>query len=222
MRASTWLQGRGPNRSEETVLLRNVLQKVSRSFYLSLIVLPRAVRRQMGLAYLFCRAADTLADRRILLPHERLPALHVLRAQFQEDSPSRIAIDHLQQMVQPRLSQASEGERQLLLRLHDCFRIYSRLSSGDQRLVKDLVLTLTRGIEMDLTCFPGDTPADLRALPDMASLERYTYYVAGVAGEFWTMLCGANLRALPESPEQPATQRLRDAFRQGITTDEYP
>ncbi len=148
----------------------------------------------MGLAYLFCRAADTIADTCILPRHERLPILHTFRAQFQKDSPSRLAIGQLQQRVQHRLPQASEGERQLLLRLHDCFRIYSRLSSDDQRLVKNLVLTLTRGMEMDLTCFPGDTPADLRALPDVASLERYTYYVAGVVGEFWTLLCSANLR----------------------------
>ena len=217
MLAATWLQGHGAKRSEEAVLLRNILKKVSRSFYLSLIVLPRAVREQMGLAYLFCRAADTIADTRILPYHERLPALHTFRAQFQEDSPSsRSAIGQLQQMVQHRLPQASAGERQLLLRLQDCFRIYRRLSPDDQRLVKNLVLTLTRGMEMDLTCFPGDTPAALRALPDMAALERYTYYVAGVVGEFWTMLCGANLRAFQHHRNSQQFHRLGMRFGQGL------
>lgn len=216
MLASTWLQRHGTNRSEEAVLLRNILKKVSRSFYLSLIVLPKAVRRQMGLAYLFCRAADTIADTRILPHHERLPALHTFRAQFQEDPPSRPAGDQLQQMVQDRLPQASTGERQLLLRLQDCFRIYGRLSSDDQRLVKELVLTLTRGMEMDLTCFPGDTPAALRALPDMASLERYTYYVAGVVGEFWTMLCSANLRVFQHHQNSQQLSSLSMRFGQGL------
>ena len=216
MLASTWLQGRGTNRSEEVVLLRNLLKKVSRSFYLSLIVLPSSVRRQMGLAYLLCRAADTIADTPILPRHERLPALHALRAQFHQDSPSRLAIDQLQQRAQQRLPQASAGERQLLLRLHDCFRIYSRLSPGDQRLVKNLLLTLTRGMEMDLTCFPGDTPADVRALPDMASLERYTYYVAGVVGEFWTLLCSANLRAFQNHRNSQQLKSLGRRFGQGL------
>ena len=216
MLASTWLQGRRKNRPEEAVLIRNILKKVSRSFYLSLIVLPRPVRGQMGLAYLFCRAADTIADTRILPYHERLPALHAFRALFQEDSPSRIGIDQLQQMMQHHLSQAYEGEHQLLLHLHDCFRIYGRLSSGDQYLVKNLVLTLTRGMEMDLTCFPGDTPADLRALPDMASLDQYTYYVAGVVGEFWTMLCNANLPALRIHCNNQQLSTLAMRFGQGL------
>lgn len=216
MLALTWLQKLRTNRSEDAVLLRNILKKVSRSFYLSLVVLPRPVRRQMSLAYLFCRAADTIADARILPHHDRLPVLYAFRAQFQEDSPSPSVIHQLQQLVQPRLPQASEGERQLLLRLHDCFRIYNRLSSSDRRLVRDLVLTLTQGMEMDLTCFPGDTPADLRALPDMASLERYTYYVAGVVGEFWTMLCGTNLRAFQNYRSSQQLSSLGMRFGQGL------
>lgn len=216
MLASTWLQGGRRNRSEAAALIRNILKNVSRSFHLSLIVLPRPVRGQMGLAYLFCRAADTIADTRILPYHERLPALHAFRAQFQEESPSRIGVDPLRQMTQPHLSQASAGERQLLLHLHDCFRIYDRLSSGDQCLVKNLVLTLTRGMEMDLTSFPGGTSADVRALPDMASLDQYTYYVAGVVGEFWTTLCIANLRALRIHRNKQQLSGLGRRFGQGL------
>ena len=216
MLASTWLQGTRRCRSEETALIRNLLKSVSRSFHLSLIVLPRPVRGQMALAYLFCRAADTIADTRILPYHERLPALRAFRTKFQEESPSRIGIDPLQQMMQHQLSQVSEGERQLLLHLHDCFRIYGRLSSGDQCLVKNLVLTLTRGMEMDLTSFRGDTPADVSALPDMASLDQYTYYVAGVVGEFWTTLCTANLRALRIHRNKQRLSVLGRRFGQGL------
>ena len=216
MLASKWLQGRGTSRSEEAVLLRSILKKVSRSFYLSLIVLPKSIRRPMGLAYLFCRAADTVADTRILPHQERLTALHAFRAQFQKDPLSRVDIDLLQQMVQDRLLHGSAGERLLLLHLHDCFRIYGRLSSGDQCLIRDLVLTLTRGMEMDLACFPGDTPTDLRALPDLASLERYTYYVAGVVGEFWTMLCIANLRAFQHYRDRQKLSSLGKRFGQGL------
>jgi farnesyl-diphosphate farnesyltransferase len=216
MLASMWLQGRGTNRAEETVRLRSILKKVSRSFYLSLIVLPKPVRTQMGLAYLFCRAADTIADTPILPHHERLSALHTFRTRFQENPPSRIGANQLQRMVQYQPPRGSEGERQLLLHLHDCFRAYERLASGDQRLVKNLVLTLTQGMEMDLTCFPGDAPAGLSALPDRASLDRYTYYVAGVVGEFWTMLCRANLRAFRNSPDSQRLSDLGKRFGQGL------
>ena len=216
MVASTWLQRRRKSRPEEAILIRKILKNVSRSFHLSLIVLPRPVRRQMGLAYLFCRAADTIADTRLLPPHERLPALHAFRAQFQEDSPPRIGAGPLPQMMQHHPSHASEGERQLLLHLGECFQIYDRLSSGDQCLVKHLVLTLTRGMEMDLTSFPGDTPADVRALPDMAALDLYTYYVAGVVGEFWTMLCNANLRTFRTHRNNQQFSSLGMRFGQGL------
>jgi farnesyl-diphosphate farnesyltransferase len=43
-----------------------LLRGVSRSFYLSLAVLPRAVRPTIGLAYLFARASDTIADTRLI------------------------------------------------------------------------------------------------------------------------------------------------------------
>ena len=43
-------------------LLGNLLRQVSRSFYLSLAILPNALREPIGLAYLLARAADTITD----------------------------------------------------------------------------------------------------------------------------------------------------------------
>ena len=43
-----------------------LLRRVSRSFYLSLAVLPPAVRPTIGLAYLLARASDTIADTRLI------------------------------------------------------------------------------------------------------------------------------------------------------------
>ena len=42
--------------------LNALLKRVSRSFYLTLRILPRSLRTPIGLAYLFARAADTIAD----------------------------------------------------------------------------------------------------------------------------------------------------------------
>ena len=42
--------------------LQDVLKRVSRSFYLSLRVLPKKMRKPVGLAYLLARVADTIAD----------------------------------------------------------------------------------------------------------------------------------------------------------------
>ncbi|MCZ6874767.1 MAG: squalene/phytoene synthase family protein [bacterium] len=171
-------------------LLRTILRDVSRSFYLSLVVLPKAVRQQVGLAYLFCRAADTIADTDILARHERLRVLESFRCQFRL-SDSCKDLTYLQNVPLPQ--RVTEGERKLLMHLPDCFRVLAHFSLTDRQLITDLVLTLTRGMEMDLRAFPGETAATARALPNMHALDLYTYYVAGVVGEFWTKIHVAHL-----------------------------
>src|ERR1044071_3439434 len=42
--------------------LTDLLRQVSRSFYLTMRVLPAAIRPQVSLAYLLARTSDTLAD----------------------------------------------------------------------------------------------------------------------------------------------------------------
>jgi farnesyl-diphosphate farnesyltransferase len=178
----------------ERLLLRHVLKKVSRSFYLSLSILPGSVRQQVSLAYLFCRIADTIADTRLIPLHERLGALRVLQEQFMLASPPLLPLEKLQCAVFPH--QEGEGERLLFSHLSECFRIFESFSSTDQQYIRELVLTLTRGMEMDLHYFPEDTSVMVRALPDLPTLDLYTYYVAGVVGEFWTKLHIAHLPAL--------------------------
>ena len=210
------MRGKGQGGPEEAAALRGILRNVSRSFYLSLAVLPKTLRRQMGLAYLFCRAADTIADTPILPYHERLPALHTFRAQFENDSPSRDDIAGLIRSVRGPIPLGCESEHRLLVRLQDCFDQFERLSQGDRRLVGNLVSTLSQGMEMDLVSFPVHVPELPQALPDKASLERYTYYVAGVVGEFWTMLCEANLPAMRNSATLSRRKELARRFGQGL------
>ena len=216
MPASIWMGGKGPAYPEEAAALRGILKSVSRSFYLSLAVLPKPLRKQMGLAYLFCRAADTIADTPLLPYHERLPALHAFRAQFESDSPSRNEIAGLIRSVSEPSAGGCENEHQLLVRLPACFDLFDRLSLGDRRLVGSLVSTLSQGMEMDLVSFPADVPERVQALPDQAALERYAYYVAGVVGEFWTMLCEANLPVVRNSATLPQRKDHARRFGQGL------
>ena len=170
----------------EKMLLQHILKKVSRSFYLSLSVLPDSVRKQVSLAYLFCRIADTIADTQLFPRSQRLQVLQTFRKQFLLDCPS---FDDLERFQAAMLSQrGSMGDVQLLYHLSDCFHLFERLSESDRQLIRELVLTLTHGMAMDLTYFPGETASTARALPDLATLDRYTYYVAGVVGEFWTKI----------------------------------
>ena len=168
------------------ILLQQVLKTVSRSFYLSLSVLPGSVRKQVSLAYLFCRVADTIADTQLFPRCKRFQTLQVFRRQFLLDRPSPDDLEQFQAAMLPQ--GARKADRQLLHHLSDCFHMFEEFSEVDQRLIRDLVLTLTHGMEMDLTHFPGETTSTAEALPDLATLDLYTYYVAGVVGEFWTKL----------------------------------
>src|SRR5574341_1349743 len=180
------LQGRHSHWHTEKFLLQNILKKVSRSFYLSLNVLPNSVRKQVSLAYLFCRVADTIADTQLFPRCERLQTLRVFRRQFLLSRPSFDDLAQLQTTILPQ--RARKEDHQLFRHLSDCFHVFEKFSEIDRQLICDLVLTLTHGMEMDLTYFPGEDPSTAQALPDVATLDLYTYYVAGVVGEFWTKI----------------------------------
>jgi farnesyl-diphosphate farnesyltransferase len=148
----------------------------------------------VSLAYLFCRTADTLADTRLVPLQNRLQALALYREQFLLPFPALADLEELHATILPH--QGGEGERQLLSHLSDCFQILATFSHNDQHYIRNLVLTLTRGMEMDLRSFPEETAIGMRALPDFPTLDLYTYYVAGVVGEFWTKIHVAHFPAL--------------------------
>jgi farnesyl-diphosphate farnesyltransferase len=167
---------------------------VSRLFYTTLAVVPADVRDQIGLGYLFARAADTIADTDLIDRPRRLDFLGQLKAQFVSDRIVWSQIHDIQRAMGPL--QQDSSERVLLERLEDCFRLFLDCTPEDRRRVQRLMTTLTQGMEMDLSCFPGQSAADLTALKTIDDLDRYTYYVAGCVGEFWTDLMCAHRRSL--------------------------
>lgn len=175
-------------------LLRDLLKRVSRLFYTTLVVVPADVRDQVSLAYLFARAADTIADTELIDRPRRLDYLSQLKAQFISDHIAWAQVRDIQQAIGPL--QRDSAERMLLERLEDCFRLFQSFAPDDRRRVQRLMTTLTQGMEMDLTVFPGESTRDLAALKTLDDLDRYTYYVAGCVGEFWTDLMCAHRRAL--------------------------
>src|SRR6059036_1018110 len=110
-------------------LLHHLLPQVSRSFYLSLRVLPQSLRQPIGLAYLFCRAADTIADTTLLPRDLRLTYLDQYRTAFLEDHSTLVCA--IQQHLTDQ--QHNPAERELLARLADCFTVLSAMEPEDQR-----------------------------------------------------------------------------------------
>ncbi|SAL36443.1 squalene/phytoene synthase [Caballeronia cordobensis] len=188
------------NNSSRAFLLGPLLKSVSRSFYLTLRILPAAMRDPIGLAYLLARAADTIADTSLISPQRRLEWLLSLRRQVNgapdDGALASIAGEVAGQQTQP-------DERALLERLAEALAILPQLSRDDQAAVRDIVTTLTTGMEFDLRTFPDETSGHIVALREFGELDRYTYLVAGCVGEFWTKMTYAHmpgtLKAAPET-----------------------
>ncbi len=169
-------------------LLTSILKGVSRSFYLSVAVLPRSLRAPIGLAYLFARAADTIADTRIVSRAERLDHLETLRGFFRGAGGDGAA--RIREGLAPH--QTIPAEAELVARLDECLTIYRGLPPEAQDRIARVVLTLTDGMRMDLATFPGEGEGKLAALETKADLDLYIYHVAGCVGEFWTAMCIAH------------------------------
>lgn len=186
-------------------LLTDLLKQVSRSFYLTLAALPGGLREPMGLAYLFARAADSIADTDLIARPKRLELLLLFRAQFADDQVDPAAVATIQSALLPLPHES--GERILLEQLPACFDLLQSCSPGDQERIRGLMPTLTRGMELDLMFFPGDTVKDLASLPGLASLDQYTYFVAGCVGEFWTAMTCSHRPALADWDVEAMSER---------------
>jgi farnesyl-diphosphate farnesyltransferase len=171
----------------------DLLRQVSRTFYLSLAVLPASLRRPLAVAYLLARAADTIADTRLLDRAARLSRLEAFRAAVGGSRRDVAALAAAGDLADPR---AGHAERQLLRRLPECLDELDRLDPADGARVRDVLATITAGMVFDLTRFRGDDPGSLTALESLDDLDHYTYLVAGSVGEFWTEMHVAHRRRL--------------------------
>jgi farnesyl-diphosphate farnesyltransferase len=166
-----------------TDLLGAVLRRTSRTFYLSLAVLPGPLREPVGLAYLLARATDSVADTRLLPRPARLAHLRTLRAAYRGATVDVAAVGRA---CAPH--QALDAERELLNRVGEALARVERLPTADRDAVRGVLATITDGQLFDLERFPGEDAATLAALPTMDDLDHYTYLVAGCVGEFWTVM----------------------------------
>lgn len=176
--------------------LNDLLKQTSRSFYLTLRVLPRAIRPQISLAYLLARTTDTIADTELLPAAQRLEALQHWRERILGTRPGRVNLETLAR------HQDLPAERMLLERGEAALAALSQLTPADLALVRQVLATIISGQELDLQRFGGSSnsaavPPQLVALQTDAELDDYTYRVAGCVGEFWTAMCANHLFHAP-------------------------
>ena len=168
---------------EEKALFTSVLRDVSRSFYLTIRILPSATRRPIAIAYLLARATDTIADTQIVKLPIRLDALQRLRARIEGVNDARLDFGGFAQQ------QGTQGERVLLQRIEDVLRLLQGLDQTEKAHVRTVLKTIVSGQELDLERFSEANSKTIIALRTDSELDDYTYRVAGCVGEFWTHIC---------------------------------
>lgn len=158
-----------------------ILKGVSRSFFLSLRLLPAPMRDAASLGYLLARTSDTLADT-AAPPAWRQEALHGFARAVATPAPlPRWPDDLLDQVGDAR-------ERRLLENAQGLVGWLRAMPAGEAALVREVVATIISGQQLDMERFADATPQRPIALPDAAALEDYAWRVAGCVGEFWTRL----------------------------------
>ena len=188
-------------RAEIARLRGPILRSVSRSFYLSIRLLPAKLRDPIALAYLLARATDTIADTSEISAALRAEQLAALAARIQRSDVDARA-DALQQFA---ALQKNESERLLIESVPACLAWLNSLGPPDQRDIRKVLQAINEGQTLDVQRFGGS--AAIVALPTAADLDRYTYLVAGCVGEFWTTTCLRHLRRFSDVPEQVMIDR---------------
>jgi len=161
----------------------DLLRGVSRSFYLTIRLLPSPVREPIALGYLLARASDSIADTSAAEVGHRIEALQQLRA-------GRIAPDAVAALAE---KQSVPAEAELLHRLPDLLKTLAQ--SPARARLEWVWAHILRGQIFDLERFSGNAEP---LSPE--ELDEYTFLVAGCVGEFWTRLCAERLPGFSKHP----------------------
>lgn len=157
----------------------DILQKVSRTFALTIPQLPKPLRRVVTNAYLLCRIADTIEDESALSVEQK-QHFHELFLAVVADSGDAVAFAGA---LTPLLTHdALDAEKDLVDHTEAVVAV-TRGFNPDQRAALNRCLTvMCRGMPR------YERHASIEGLSNQASLDRYCYYVAGVVGETLTAL----------------------------------
>jgi farnesyl-diphosphate farnesyltransferase len=157
-----------------------LLRAVSRSFFLTIRLLPARLRAPVSLAYLLARASDTIADSTDAPAVDRRRWLGAFLRMIREGGRDRLS------EIQAGARSHHAGENELMARLDRCLVWLESLGEFDRTAIREVMAKIVHGQTLDVQRFGA---GGVTALDTAAELEEYTYLVAGCVGEFWTRLC---------------------------------
>ena len=162
--------------------LLDLLEKTSRTFALSIPPLPEPTRREVTVAYLLFRIADTFEDAAHVLPEVRIRALsdfNGLVAASRRDEAVRLSREWTEAGVATHA-----GYRELLAEVPFVLDAFFALSPGAVEAIRRHVIRSADG----MAGFVARTRDGGLSLSGLDDLKAYCYVVAGLVGELLTEL----------------------------------
>ena len=166
----------------KTTSLEDLLEKTSRTFALSIPVLPEPTRHEVMIAYLLFRIADTFEDASHWPPEERIAALadfNALLRSYDRRRAEALARDWVARGVA-----AHDGYRQLMAETPFVFDAFFALSPGAVAPIREHVARSADG----MASIVARTREGALTLHSIRELQDYCYLVAGIVGEMLSEL----------------------------------
>ena len=167
------------NPSTDLAYQKAILGSVSRTFALTIPLLPATIEKVVGNTYLLCRIVDTIEDAADLSPETKQQLSQLFLDAVLEKAP-------VESFVEPCLKAldhyGNRDELDLIAHTPTVLRILHTCSKDDQAAVSRCVSIMSEG----MSYFHGkQTQAGLK---DLREFEKYCYVVAGVVGELLTTI----------------------------------
>ena len=191
----------------------DLLASVSRSFSLTIRLLPEPLREPITVGYLLARAQDTVADTPDVPAATRLEHLRALLEMVRYGADAEV-LPTLQRALVAK--QKHDGERDLIKQLGGCLARLEALPADDRWELRRTLARIGYAQELDLLRFGEGTSAEPKTLASAAELDEYTYLIAGCVGELWTRLCQRHLPAGWSKLGEDDMLKLGKRFGQGL------
>jgi len=163
--------------------LTELLTRTSRTFALSIRLLPAQLRHEVSIAYLLLRVADTFEDADLWSPQQRVDALARLDVLVGAGDVVA-AVTESDRWAAARPCE-HEGYLELVRELPALLEALAGLAPASRSTIVRHVRRTIVGMGGFLS--RGDVAADL-AITDLEDLRQYCYVVAGIVGELLTEL----------------------------------
>lgn len=186
-----------------------LLERTSRTFALCIPLLPEPTRREVGLAYLLFRIADTFEDAEAWPPVRRVAALRSFEALLAGPDP-----DAARQAVATWLADPPTPHPGYLALLRETPAVLAAFAALRPRAREAIGHHLCRTTAR-MAAFVARTGPDGRlVLRDLDDLRAYCYAVAGLVGEMLTDLFLLDRPSL--APHRAALRTLAPRFGEGL------